>query len=115
MLHAPGRGFIVKTNNDTFKCDNHLTVTVRKVLPQKDSFLNMSLSKLVTVYSNYDTENEKNNKFLNVCGFSTESFLAISLSKYSLVSYKNTTPHPVAQSERHGNIMSIAITCATEF
>ena len=38
----------LKTNNDTFKCGFHL---ITRVCTKNDSFLNMCLSQLATVYS----------------------------------------------------------------
>ena len=54
----------LKTNNDTFKCDIHLTV---RVCTTKRLFSEH-------VFQMYDTENEKKNKlykFLNLCDLST--------------------------------------------
>ena len=47
--------------------------------------MNMSFSKLVTVFSKYNKKKKNNYKFPNLCGLSTESILAISLSLYKFL------------------------------
>ena len=79
----------LKTNNDTFKCDIHLTVIVCTT----SSFLNvnMSLSKLVTVFKSMIL---KMMKFLNLCGLSIESVLAIWPSQCKLIIKAINVQHP---------------------
>ena len=70
----------LKTNNDTFKCGLHLTVRVctTKRFFSEHAFIKISYC----VFKIMMLKMKKRQMFLDLCGLSTESFLAIWPSQY---------------------------------
>ena len=76
----------LKTNNYTFKCDIHLTVRVCTIKRFFSEHVFIKISHCVFKIMLRKMK-KKNYKFLNLCGLSTENFLAIWPSQYKFLSY----------------------------